>query len=579
MKWPYLYSSSLLGWALLVTPAVQAANRIALVIGNSDYNIKNGYLPNAAGDAEAIAKALRKHQFDKDEVILKTDIKDKEAFEAAVDDFVKKLPGKELAVFYYSGHGNQIDGKNYLIPTQAKIDEAYKMPHKALELDYLTDGIKQKHPQLSIVILDACRDNPFPKAFRGGAEKGLIRDSSQDGMIIHYAAEQNHTANDGAGEHSPYAQALLENLNSNGHLSMSEFFNQVGVRVKKLTLDAEGKPKQVPQISGSPLEQPICFDTCTGVLTKEEIIWQLCLEKREAKYCEIYLEQYPEGEHAEAARAKLAEPKTSPGSTLSLAALTGYLQDKWQGWQRESESTRTEGKMEDRQGLLFKQAGPGIEMVEIQAGCFQMGSPASEAGRFENEQQHRVCLTTAYAIGKTEVTQGQWRQLMGSNPSYFTNCGDNCPVEQVSWDDVQTFIQKLNAQTEGGYRLPTEAEWEYACRSGGQAQSYCGGNNPDALAWYGSNSGYKFHPVGSKAPNALGLYDMSGNVWEWVQDYYGDYPSASVTDPHGSTGGADRVIRGGSWNGSARGVRAANRLSISPVLRVNFLGFRLARTR
>jgi formylglycine-generating enzyme required for sulfatase activity len=182
----------------------------------------------------------------------------------------------------------------------------------------------------------------------------------------------------------------------------------------------------------------------------------------------------------------------------------------------------------------------------------------------------------------TELTQGQWERIMGSNPSYFEKYGNDCPVENVSWNDVQEFIRKLN-QKEGTdkYRLPTEAEWEYAARSCRKAEVYAGTSSESALgdyAWYDANSGNKTHPVGRKQPNGLGLYDMSGNVWEWCRDWYGNYPSGSVTDPTGPSSGSHRVIRGGSWRVSAGDCRSALRRSVTPGVSYFGVGFRLART-
>ena|GEM_PF-835529 len=215
-----------------------------------------------------------------------------------------------------------------------------------------------------------------------------------------------------------------------------------------------------------------------------------------------------------------------------------------------------------------------IEMVYINPGCFQMGS---NEGDSDEKPVHRVCLTQSYEIGKYEVTQAQWQKVMGDNPSQFK--GDHKPVENVSWNEIQTFIRKLNQQTGLDYRLPTEAEWEYACRSGGQDEKYCGGNNVDSLGWNYGNSGHNAHPVGQKQANGLGLYDMSGNVLEWVSDRYGDYSSASVTDPKGPSSGSFRVYRGGSWYSNARNLRSAYRSYYSPDYRDDYLGFRLARTR
>ncbi len=170
--------------------------------------------------------------------------------------------------------------------------------------------------------------------------------------------------------------------------------------------------------------------------------------------------------------------------------------------------------------------------------------------------------------------------MRGNNPSYFSNCGDNCPVEQVSWNDIQDFIRILNQRTGKNYRLPTEAEWEYAARGGGKSDKYSGGNDVDSVAWYTSNSGGKTHPVGRKKPNGLGIYDMTGNVWEWCSDWYGDgyYRSSPRDNPQGPSSGGFRVLRGGSWYDSARYSRASVRLMLNPDYRYNYVGFRLVRT-
>ena len=210
-------------------------------------------------------------------------------------------------------------------------------------------------------------------------------------------------------------------------------------------------------------------------------------------------------------------------------------------------------------------------MERVQGGTFQMGSPSNEKDRDDDECQYSATVSSFY-LGKYEVTQAQWKAIMGKNPSRFKGC-DDCPVEQVSWNDVQTFIKKLNEKTAKTYRLPTELEWEFAARGGNNSQSYiyAGSNSLSGVAWYGDNADSKTHPVGKKTPNALGLYDMSGNVWEWCGDYYKAYPNCkgSVED------GRFRVIRGGGWGSYARDCRAANRDYGGAAHRGNDLGFRL----
>ena len=217
----------------------------------------------------------------------------------------------------------------------------------------------------------------------------------------------------------------------------------------------------------------------------------------------------------------------------------------------------------------------GIEFVWVPAGEFRMGSTSSDA--YSNERPvTRVRITRGFWLGKHEVTQAQWQGVMGSNPSRFQECGGRCPVERVSWEEMQEFIGRLNGQ--GGrevYRLPTGAEWEYAARAGRAGDRY---GNVDAIAWYDGNSGDRTHPVGGKSANAWGLHDMLGNVWEWVQDRYGEYPGGAVTDPRGPRSGSYRVLRGGSWFNRAWNARASNRNHDDPGVRNNDLGFRLLRT-
>ena len=227
----------------------------------------------------------------------------------------------------------------------------------------------------------------------------------------------------------------------------------------------------------------------------------------------------------------------------------------------------------------YKDTFTGMELVFVKGGCYQMGDTFSDG--YENEKPaHEVCINDFY-MGKYEVTQGQWRQTMGNNPSQFKNCGDSCPVEQVSWDDIQQFIQNLNQRTGKRYRLPTEAEWEYACRSGGKQEKYAGTSSDSELgnyAWYGSNSGSKPHPVGQKRPNNLGLYDMIGNVWEWVQDWYdaGYYKNSLKNNPQGPSSGSDRVNRGGGWFNEPFDLRCSIRFVDDPSRRSGIIGFRLA---
>ena len=230
----------------------------------------------------------------------------------------------------------------------------------------------------------------------------------------------------------------------------------------------------------------------------------------------------------------------------------------------------------------------GMEFVYIPPGTFIMGSPPDEYGHEDLERQHQVTLSKGFYMQKTEVTQKQWKTIMGYNPSHFLNCGENCPVEQVSWYDVQEFIRKLNEREKTKkYRLPTEAEWEYACRAGtntafsnGTITKETCGYNPylDAAGWYYRNSEKGTHGVAQKQANPWGLYDMHGNVWEWCQDWQRKYSFYPVVDPVGPPTGLARIRRGGGWSHYPLFCRSAYRSWLDPDKKTPHVGFRLARS-
>lgn len=236
---------------------------------------------------------------------------------------------------------------------------------------------------------------------------------------------------------------------------------------------------------------------------------------------------------------------------------------------RERKACETRGEFEVR-GVRFK-------MIYVEGGTFMMGATKEQGNDAYDDEKpvHEVTLDDYY-IGETVVTQELWKTVTGSNLSRFQG-DDNLPVECVSWEDAKAFIKKLNGITGRRFRLPTEAEWEYAARGGKRRKGYkySGSNNLDEVAWYSDNSEYRTHPVKGKCPNELGLYDMSGNVWEWCNDWYGEYRGETQKNPQGSVGGYGRVLRGGSWYGYARNCRVSYRFFSTSSIHFNFVGFRL----
>ncbi len=291
-------------------------------------------------------------------------------------------------------------------------------------------------------------------------------------------------------------------------------------------------------------------------------------------------------EHAEAIETLRSLPKQlgDETNTLLLFEENDLVKQEEESIKRRFNSATTAGTREvlTIKGLVyaFRYCPPGT---------FLMGSPEDETGRFRNETQHRVKLTNGFWMLETPVTQAMWKSIMGGNPSWFSStdgvsCDEvsgfdtsNFPVDSVSWNDGQDFIRKLHSSglMPAGFRfrLPTEAEWEYACRAG--ATGPYSGSRLDSLGWYDSNSNGRTHEVGTKSPNAWGLYDMHGNVWEWCADCYGDYGWGSQTDPTGPSSGSDRVLRGGGWNYGAKYCRSAFRVALDPTYRYNDGGFRL----
>jgi len=525
--------------------------KTALVIGNGAYS--SSPLRNPVNDASDIAYALKKLGF---KVLLQTDVNQR-TMKKSIRTFGKKLLNGGVGLFYYAGHAMQVHGTNYLIPIGAQIESESDVEYEAIDAGRVLGKMEDAGNGLNIIILDACRDNPFARSFRT-SEKGLARMDAPTGSILAYATAPGSIAADGAGRNGLYTSKLLKHMATPG-LEIEKVFKKVRIDVLR-----SSNKKQVPWESSS-LTGEFYFNpkrgiavvkstqkVDTGLKAEQERLEQ---ERNELERIEVDIE---ERKRIEAERKRI---ETKKKKLLAMSKRPPKPESK---------------KITN---------GLGMEFVSIKPGSFMMGSPSSEPGRRKDERQHKVTLTKGFYMQTTEVTQGQWEAVMGNNPSKFKNCGDDCPVEKVSWNDAQGFIRRLNHK-EGSdkYRLPTEAEWEYAARAGsrtafangGISELKCGYDaNLDAMGWYCGNSGKRTHRVAGKKPNRWGLYDMHGNLWEWCQDRYEkNYPSGSVVDPTGPSSGS-RVYRGGSWSHGARLIRSADRGGSRPDNRNNYLGFRL----
>ncbi len=600
---------------LTLTPAVGAAERVALVVGNAAYEQELTALKNPVNDATAVAAALRRLGF---EVIEGRDV-DEDAFYDKIMAFEAAARSAEVSLFFYAGHGLQVDGRNYLAPVDLQLETRQDLRRHAIEL---ASVLEVMNSATNLVILDACR-NYWPLVRLLGASRlvtpnrGLARVESASGTLIAYAAEPGAVAADGLGKHSPYTAALLEHLETPG-LSVQNLFTEVTASVLERT-DKKQKPW-----THSSLSQIVRLAPGASPGPAERVFWESVKDSPNAADVQAYLDRYPNGVYAVLARNRLEvlldaaapAPEATASSVeaglelsrtdrrliqLGLAAegfdpgpvdgcfgrgtrgairqwqasrggsVTGHLEvetaevllasGRQRAEQEEARQAAAEAEHWERLGLV---------MVRVAGGSFIMGCQRDRDGDCykAEEPAHRVEVGS-FEIGKYEVTQALWEAVMGGNPSFFKGCSE-CPVERVSWDDVQAFLQKLNTRTGKRYRLPTESEWEYAARGGRQSRGYF---------YAGGNRG-RTHPVGQKRANELGLHDLSGNVREWVQDCWNDDYEGAPGDGRAWERGdcSQRVARGGSWDYLPRSLHAADRFRDTTGYRNYGLGFRIART-
>ena len=569
----------LAGCAVGSAQAQRAGARVALVIGNAAYESEDiGGLENPVRDAERVAEALAAAGF---EVETELDLKER-PFHHALGAFAEKSRQAATAAFYYAGHGLEQGGVNYLIPVD--MEQPKDFDHDAVKLDKVIGSMQGER---NLVFLDACRTLPG-RGLRGASDsllsRGLVAVSTKKGqqVVISYAAAKGKPALDGeAGGNSPYAAALAAHLVTPGQRLVDLL-----IEVENTVLEAtDGQQEPWPSGSlgekfyfvppepdvivvnptevGGPVEGPVVVDPPPPpVVPPWERDWKRLEKNPASATVRAYITKYRGVDGAEVwvtdAEVLLTNltkrpPPSPPPDPPRRAAGT-----PWKSPQ-------------------------GMEFVWIPAGRFVMGSPEGEQGRDEDEVQHEVRISSGFWMGKYAVTQGEWEVVMGK-PKGYGFC-PRCPVKELKWDEVQEFIQTLNeqsARSEYVYRLPTEAEWEYAARAGTTGPRY--GELPK-IAYWGLLDGLGYSRddpfrVGQKRANSWGLHDMLGNTYEWVGDWYGEYPSGSVVDPTGPSTGSHRVIRGGAVYSNWKYVRSASRGSRRPDARRDniVIGFRLVRT-
>jgi formylglycine-generating enzyme required for sulfatase activity len=666
----------------LAAVVLSAQERFALVIGNGAYG-KITALKNPVNDATDMAAALKGMGF---QVDLLTDAS-LDAMENAVVALGQKLGANagSYGFFFYAGHGVQSNGINYLIPADADIKSEAFLKNRSLAAQEVLDTLQQAGNGLNVVVLDACRDNPFGWGRSGTRGMGAVS-SQPPGSIIAYATSAGSVAQDGTGRNGLFTSQLLKNLKTPG-LEISDVFKRTGADV----MAASGN-KQVPAVysqffktaylagagkptPAAPSPQPspesdwgevtvtpgslnltvatagtVTFNGKTKQLPAGASVSLNNIAPGDYPVRVAYADGQSESRtvRIEAGKAAAVAFSYQPASTGEIVVVNaakaslkvggkGYSLPEAGRWSIKDQAAGSQtvtlsyddGKSESQTVTVpaggsveasFKHqpgavapapaggnagtqvAGQnftnslGATMVWVPGGSFTMGDTAG--GGDKDEIKHQVSLSGFY-MGQTEVTQAQWQKVMGSNPSNFIGGSDapNRPVEQVSWYDAVEFCNKLSLQ-EGkspvytingnnvtlnqgasGYRLPTEAEWEYAAKGGAstpvQTVKYAGSANLEEIAWTSSNSGNTTHPVAQKKANGLGLYDMSGNVWEWCWDWKGDYSTSAQTDPAGPASGTYRVIRGGNWYSSAGYARLSDRYSYTPDYRNYDIGFRV----
>ena len=566
--------------AACLLPAHAAPKRVALLIGNSQYQFESS-LPNPVRDVRLLAQSLRGLGFSA-EVLENLP---KREMDLAIKRFVRDSAGADTALLYYAGHGQQPSkgGRSFLLPVNANAVDDDQLEADGVPAEDIAAQLERlpNPARLRLVVLDACRNT---RAVSRSTVRGLAPPARTDSFtLIAYSTDANAVAQDGAGQNSPYALALAKHLSGLGARPVRQVFEDTGREVRLAT-----RQQQSPRTYGD-LESRIGLDGVElasappepkpPVVDAELQQWTAALRANtEAGYGE-YLRAYPSGVYAGAARNALAAIKPQP------------VPDP-----RPGPAPAPVPVPQPQPGQVVKDCGECPELVVIPAGEFTMGSPTNEPSRSDNEGPQRRVKVSGFLAGRYEVTYEQWDACVAAGgcshkPEDRGWGRGQRPVIKVSWEDAQQYVKWLSGKTGKGYRLLSEAEWEYVARAGtstpfwtGQMISAAQANFDGRYTYNGSEKGeyrQKTVPVGSFGANAFGLYDTAGNVREWVQDVWHDNYSGAPSDGGAWMSGGDqtrRVLRGGSWDYFPLVLRSAIRNRYSPDYRDDDTGFRIART-
>jgi formylglycine-generating enzyme required for sulfatase activity len=526
---------------------------------------------------------------------------------ASLATYNRSLGPNDRVFYFFSMHGHYDEAANrgYLIAADGLARDEYGSSR--LSYDELATYFARCSAKHLLVGLDACYSGAFGERYKSIPDAPLpsVEDDCQSSLrkgmnyqVRQFLCSGNKLSRTPA--KSLFAARILEALRRGGEQGIVNF-DYLEFYLKRIeSPKAEVGYFGSHQVGG--LYSFVQRGDCNGIIppppgpdgSQDLAAWRRAKQANTIAAFQEYRRNFPQGEFYQEA---LDAEKRLAGADLLNRENTDWeiAQEKntieaYQAYQRKWPQGRFYTAAAEAIKALTQ---PGDDLVLIRGGNFQMGCTSEQQDCSSDEKPvHSVTISDFY-IGKYEVTQKLWQEIMGASPSYFKDC-DQCPVEQVSWDDVQSFLQKLNAKYPGrNYRLPTEAEWEYAAREGGKAVLFGNGKNIinpseinfDASAAYkkpysiAGTYRQKTVPVGSlNSPNALGLHDMSGNVWEWCSDWKETYPSAAQNNPQGPSSGSYRVVRGGSWSYSPQNCRVASRFYYAPGNRNSGLGFRLART-